>query len=165
MANSGFLRSSAPTSPSVRSMMVAGIGAFVAITVLLYLQAASQLTWLMASFGASCLIVFALPDSPLAQPRNVIGGHVLSAATGIAMAHFIGVIPVSMALAVALAIVLMLWTRTPHPPAGANPIIVMVTGSSWSFLLFPVLFGAVVLVGVACAMHKLNHQTYPKHWW
>ena len=164
MANSGFLRSSAPMRPPVRSMMVAGIGAFVAITVLLYLQAASQLTWLMASFGASCLIVFALPDSPLAQPRNVIGGHVLSAATGIAMAHFVGVTPMSMALAVALAIVLMLWTRTPHPPAGANPIIVMMMGSSWSFLLFPVLFGAVVLVGVACAMHKLNHQTYPKYW-
>ena len=113
MANSGFLRSSAPMRPPVRSMMVAGIGAFVAITVLLYLQAASQLTWLMASFGASCLIVFALPDSPLAQPRNVIGGHGLSAATGIAMAHFVGVTPMSMALAVALAIVLMLWTRTP----------------------------------------------------
>ena len=113
MANSGFLRSSAPMRPPVRSMMVAGIGAFVAITVLLYLQAASQLTWLMASFGASCMIVFALLDSPLAQPRNVIGGHVLSAATGIAMAHFVGVTPLSMALAVALAIVLMLWTRTP----------------------------------------------------
>ena len=165
MANSGFFFFFSPTRPPVRSMMVAGIGAFVAITVLLYLQAASQFTWLMASFGASCLIVFALPDSPLAQPRNVIGGHVLSAATGIAMAHFIGVTPVSMALAVALAIVLMLWTRTPHPPAGANPIIVMMMGSSWSFLLFPVLFGAVVLVGVACAMHKLNHQTYPKYWW
>ena len=119
----------------------------------------------MASFGASCLIVFALPDSPLAQPRNVIGRHVLSAATGIAMAHFVGVTPVSMALAVALAIVLMLWTRTPHPPAGANPIIVMVMGSPWSFLFFPVLLGAVVLVVVACAMHKLNHQTYPKYWW
>ena len=91
MANSGFLRSSAPMRPPVRSMMVTGIGAFVAIMVLLYLQAASQLSWLMASFGASCLIVFALPDSPLAQPRNVIGGHVLSAATGIAMAHFVGV--------------------------------------------------------------------------
>ena len=165
MANSGFLRSSVPMRPPVHSMMVAGVGAFAAITVLLYLQAASQLTWLMASFGASCMIVFALLDSPLAQPRNVIGGHVLSAATGIAMAHFVGVTPLSMALAVALAIVMMLWTRTPHPPAGANPIIVMVMGSSWSFLLFPVLFGAAVLVGVACAMHKLNRSNYPKYWW
>ena len=165
MANSGFLRSSAPVRPPVRSMLVAGLGAFLAIMVLLYLQAASQLTWLMASFGASCLIVFALPDSPLAQPRNVIGGHVLSAATGIAMAHFVGVTPVSMALAVALAIVLMLWTRTPHPPAGANPIIVMVMGSSWTFLLFPVLLGAVILVAVACAVHKMNRQAYPKYWW
>ena len=165
MVNSGFLRSSAPMRPPVRSMLVAGLGAFLAIMVLLYLQAASQLTWLMASFGASCLIVFALPDSPLAQPRNVIAGHVLSAATGIAMAHFVGVTPVSMALAVALAIVLMLWTRTPHPPAGANPIIVMVMGSSWSFLLFPVLLGALILVAVACAVHKMNRQSYPKYWW
>ena len=165
MVNSGFLRSSAPMRPPVRSMLVAGLGAFLAIMVLLYLQAASQLTWLMASFGASCLIVFALPDSPLAQPRNVIAGHVLSAATGIAMAHFVGVTPVSMALAVALAIVLMLWTRTPHPPAGANPIIVMVMGSSWSFLLFPVLLGALILVAVACAVHKINRQSYPKYWW
>ena len=165
MADSGFLRTSAPARPPLRSILVAGCGAFVAIVVLLLLQDASRATWLMASFGASCLLVFALPDSPLAQPRNVIAGHVLSAATGMVVAHLLGVTPVSLALAVALAIVLMLWTRTPHPPAGANPLIVMLAGSSWSFLLFPVLLGALILVAVACVVHKLNQQHYPKYWW
>lgn len=165
MANWQFLRSSAPARPSWRAVAVAGIGAFAAIAALRYLQDATHLTWVMASFGASCLLVFALPDSPLAQPRNVVFGHVISAATGLVVAHFWGITNLSMAVAVALAIMLMLLTRTPHPPAGANPIIVMAAHATWSFLVTPVLLGATVLVLTGCVVHALNRQKYPKYWW
>lgn len=164
MANKQIWVSLSPARPHGKHIVIAGIGAFLAILALMLLQAALDLPWLMASFGASCLIVFALPDSPLAQPRNVIGGHALAAAAGLLVAEAFGVSMWSMALAVALAIMVMLWTRTPHPPAGANPLIVMMGGTSWDFLLFPVLSGALVLVAVACLVHKSHRVAYPKYW-
>lgn len=159
------LSSMAPDRPPFRHILVAGLGGFMAIMLLLLLQDALQSMWLMASFGASCFIVFGLPDSPLAQPRNVIFGHLISAATGLCVAQWLGVNAISMALAVGLAIGLMLWTRTSHPPAGANPLIVMLSNGSWSFLVFPVAVGALALIVVACLIHRLNRQAYPKYWW
>ena len=79
---------------------------------------------LIAPFGASCVLVFALPQSPLAQPRNVIGGHMISTLVGLCAYHLIGASPLSFGLAVGLAIAAMLLTAPLHPPAGADPIVV-----------------------------------------
>ncbi|MBE9608141.1 HPP family protein [Chitinilyticum piscinae] len=139
-----------PLLPALR----AGIGAMLALFVLALLSRQS-LPLLMAPFGASCAILFALPASPLAHPRNVIGGHVITAATGLLVLHLLGSSPLTLALAGGLGIALMLLTDTLHPPAGANPLLILLAPTllPWSFLLTPVLTGAVLLVLAARSYH------------
>ncbi|UIP30388.1 HPP family protein [Photobacterium sp. TLY01] len=135
--------------------LISGLGAAVAIGLL---SLAENLTsaglWLMAPFGATAVLVFGVPDSPLAQPRNVIAGHLLTALIGVFFVSFIGVTPFTLALASGLAVSVMLLTKTTHPPAGANPLLIMLTGQSWSFLITPVLIGAVVMVLVGQLVNK-----------
>lgn len=100
----------------------------------------------MAPFGATTVLVFGVPESPLAQPRNVILGHLLTALIGVCFTEFVGVTPFSLAAATGFAVSAMLLTKTTHPPAGANPLLIMLTGQSWGFLLAPVLLGAVIIV-------------------
>jgi CBS-domain-containing membrane protein len=69
-----------------------------------------------------------------------------------------------MALAVGLAIAVMQWTKTVHPPAGADPLVVMLSGAGWPFLLSPVLLGSLFVVTVAWAYHRLSRTPYPRRW-
>ncbi|PWW39463.1 HPP family protein [Idiomarina loihiensis] len=121
--------------------------------------------WLMAPFGATMVILFGLPESPLAQPRNIIMGHVLTTAIGLSVASVVSVSPWSMGLAVGLAVGLMLLTDTTHPPAGANPLVVMLAGEQWDFLFMPVTAGAVLIVVFGVIYHRLiSGHDYPKQW-
>lgn len=121
--------------------------------------------WLMAPFGATMVILFGLPESPLAQPRNIIVGHLLTTAIGLSVAALAGVSPWSMGLAVGLAVSLMLVTNTTHPPAGANPLVVMLAGEHWDFLMMPVAAGAVLIVVFGVLYHRLvSGHRYPKRW-
>lgn len=127
--------------------LLAGIGASLAIGLLSYMdQNLSDVALLMAPFGATVVIVFGLPDSPLAQAKNVIFGHLITAFIGIFFVQFIGVSPLYLAMATGLGVSAMLLTKTTHPPAGANPILIMLSAQSWSFLVTLVLIGAVVIV-------------------
>lgn len=127
--------------------LLAGIGASLAIGLLSYMdQNLSDVALLMAPFGATVVIVFGLPDSPLAQAKNVIFGHLITAFIGIFFVQVIGVSPLYLAMATGLGVSAMLLTKTTHPPAGANPILIMLSAQSWSFLVTPVLIGAVVIV-------------------
>lgn len=112
---------------AARAAAIAGLGGFIVIFALAELSKLSGAALLIAPFGASCVLVFALPASPLAQPRNVIGGHLVSTAVGLVAFMVFGTTPLGFATGVGLAIAAMLLTRTTHPPAGA----------SWSFLLAP----------------------------
>lgn len=121
--------------------------------------------WLMAPFGATMVILFGLPESPLAQPRNIIVGHLLTTAIGLSVAALVGVSPWSMGLAVGLAVGLMLLTNTTHPPAGANPLVVMLAGEHWDFLLMPAAAGAVLIVAFGVLYHRLvSGHRYPVRW-
>ncbi|MCZ8523515.1 HPP family protein [Paenibacillus caseinilyticus] len=125
----------------------------------------SGLPLLMAPFGASCVLAFALPESPLAQPRSIVGGHLLSTAIGLLLLQTAGAHPWTAALGVALAIFLMGLTRTLHPPAGADPLVVLLGGASWSFLWTPALLGAVWITAAAWAFHRASGRRYPQRWW
>jgi CBS-domain-containing membrane protein len=117
---------------------------------------------LIAPFGASCVLVFALPQSPLAQPRNVIGGHLVSTAVGLATFSLMGVHPLSFGVAVGIAIATMELTGTLHPPAGADPIVVLLAKASWAFLISPVLTGAIAIVVLAFVYHRaISRRRYP----
>ena len=154
-----------PPQPALKIIALAAVGAFVAIAVLGAFAKFGSLALIMGSFGASCMIVFGFSDAPFAQPRNVIVGHLLSTFSGLLFLNIAGSHWWSMALAVACAVALMMLTRTPHPPAASNPVIVMLAQPTWSFLLFPTLVGAVLIVVVALIYNNLQpEKNYPKYW-
>jgi CBS-domain-containing membrane protein len=118
----------------------------------------SEVALVMAPFGATTVLVFGVPDSPLAQPKNVIFGHLLTAIIGVAFTQYVGVTPLTLALATGLGVSVMLLTKTTHPPAGANPMLIMLAGQGWSFIFTPVLIGAVLIVLVGKSMHRVQKQ-------
>ena len=111
--------------------------------------------WLIPPFGASLVLVIAVFDSPLAKPRNVFFGHVLSASSGVIVYYFLGESPLSIALGVSLAIMIMLLTKTTHPPAGANPVIAILGAKSFEFVIMPVAIGASFIVIFALIYNKI----------
>lgn len=144
------------------SSLVSGLGGGSAILLLAQLAETLEQALLIAPFGASCVLLFALPQSPLARPRNVICGHFLSALTGLLVLNLVGQGAVACGLGVGLAIAVMQFTGTLHPPAGADPLVVISTGVGWTFLGLPVLAGTVMLVAVAWLYHRfVSGQSYP----
>lgn len=130
-----------------------------------------DLPLLIGSFGASAVLVYGAVKSPLAQPRNLIGGHVLSALVGVASYRVFGeTLWIAAALAVSLAIVVMLATRTLHPPGGATALIAVVGGQKIHALGFlyafvPVGAGALILLVIALMVNNLaRDRRYPEFW-
>ena len=97
----------------------------------------------------------AVHDSPLAQPRNVFFGHILSASSGVLMFYLMGNSPISISLALSFAIFLMIITKTIHPPAGANPIIAILGAKTIEFVIMPVATGALFIVIFAFVYNKI----------
>ena len=154
-----------PPKHSLKSTVIAGIGGFLAIAVIASLAQNLEMTLVLGSFGASCVLVFGYPDAPFSQPRNVIFGHFLASLTGMLFLTLCGPTWWSVALATGTAITLMMLTRTVHPPAGSNPVIVFLAQPGWDFLLLPTLLGAILLVLVALVYNNLHRQEkYPKYW-
>jgi len=133
----------------------AGVGGMLAIGCIAILSNTTGNVLLMAPFGATCVLLFSAPGSPLSQPANVIGGHVISTTIGLLAYTLLPVEWWSMGLAVGLAISAMAVLRITHPPAGADPLIVMLTGPGWEYLLFPVTLGSMALVVFARLYHLL----------
>ena len=154
-----------PTRLPWRGIALAWLGAALATAAFASAHFSLHKTLILGSFGASCLLVFAYPQSPFAQPRNVIGGHFIATLTGLVFLAVFGVSWWAMALAVGTAIALMLLARMPHPPAGSNPLIVMLAGAGWDFLLTPTLAGSLILVAVALIYNNLGGRRYPTYWW
>jgi CBS-domain-containing membrane protein len=164
-----------PPRVSTEEVIWSWIGAFAGIGSLALIGsewlAPQDLPLLIGSFGASAVLLYGAPRSPLAQPRNVIGGHVLSALVGVACWKLGHAVPgLAQALAVATAIALMHLTRTLHPPGGATALLATLgspelTRLGFSYVLVPVAFGAVVLVFVALVVNNLpRSRRYPEIW-
>jgi len=142
--------------------ILSALGAFFFISFLAFLENSFEGTiWLIPPFGASMVLVMAVQESPLAKPTNILLGHILSALSGVIILYLIGDHFLALGLAVGLAIFVMIITKTIHPPAGANPIIVILTGQGISFVLFPVAVGAFMLVIFAYLYNKLLKRNYP----
>jgi CBS-domain-containing membrane protein len=147
-----------------------GIGA-VALTSGLALTGGAQ-GLMLGSLGASAVLVFGAPRSPLAQPRNLVVGHVLSALVGVVCYHALpGAEGLAAALAVSTSIALMHLTKTLHPPGGATALIAVVGPSQIHdlgllYALAPVATGAVVLLLVGLLVNNLaENRRYPEVWW
>lgn len=152
----------------IRDIFVSGLGGALAIALVAWLTGASGQPLLIAPFGASCFLMFVVPDNPVAQPRNVIGGHLVSALVGMAVLVLAGSAWWVMGLGVGLAIVAMRLSNTNHPPAASDPLLIMLSPlgpPGWGFLLTPVLAGAVLVVAVAVAFNRLRPGVrYPQRW-
>jgi CBS-domain-containing membrane protein len=120
---------------------------------------------LIGSFGASAVLLFGATESPLAQPRNLVGGHLLSAIVAVAVVALLGSTPLSMALGVGIAIFVMNITHTTHPPGGATALIGVQGAAGLGFVLVPVLTGVLILLATAVVTNNVVfHRSYPKHW-
>lgn len=155
---------------NLRDRMIAAVGALVGIALTALLCNAllphGPALLLVAPMGASAVLVFAVPASPLAQPWPVIGGNLLSALVGIAVAHLVPHPALAAGIAVGVAIALMSLTRSLHPPGGAASLLAVLGGSAvqaqgWAFALTPVAANAVVLVLSGIAFHRLSGHSYP----
>ncbi len=154
-----------PPRPDLRQLLFVWLGGFLAISVVGVMANYTNQPLILGSFGASCFILFILPNSPFAQPRNTIGGHCVSTFVGLAFYHWVGPEWWSMALALGTALTAMQVLRVNHPPAGSNPLIVFLVGASWDFLLIPTLVGSVVLVLIALFYNNLSKtRSYPEYW-
>lgn len=120
---------------------------------------------LIGSFGASAVLLFGATDSPLSQPRNLVGGHVISACVAVIVVALFGSSTLTMAIAVGLAIFVMNLTHTTHPPGGATALIGVQGAVGPGFILLPVLAGALILLVTAIFTNNVvYHRSYPKHW-
>jgi CBS-domain-containing membrane protein len=156
---------SPPPRSSLSVIVATVVAAIAVIGGLSYLTHALEVMLLLGTFGASALLVFAYPDSPFCQPRNVVLGHLIGAITGLVFLQFCPISWWCDALAVGTAIGLMKLTRTVHPPACSNPLIIFALKPSWTFLLFPTLAGAALIIIVALFYHNLRREArWPKYW-
>tara|TARA_B100000609_G_scaffold199344_1_gene202241 strand:+ start:4786 stop:5238 length:453 start_codon:yes stop_codon:yes gene_type:complete len=140
----------------IKTIVISSLGAFLCIYAIAYLNLIDETNvWLIPPFGASLVLVMAVHDSPLASPKNVFFGHVLSASSGVMIYYFFGDAPIAIALGLGFAIILMLLTNTVHPPAGANPIIAILGAKSFEFVIMPVAIGASFIVIFALIYNKI----------
>ncbi len=156
---------SCPPRAAWADIIMAGGGGFLAIAALALLAQMGGAAWVLGSFGASCVLLFGFPESPFSQPRNVVGGHFLASLVGLVFLSLFGPHWWSMALAAGTAIMVMMLTRTVHPPAGSNPVIIMLAQPDWWFLWMPTLSGALVLLVLALFFNNfLARKSYPRYW-
>lgn len=150
------------------------LGAFFGIGMIAFIQShtlsATENIFLIGSFGASSVLIYGAIQSPLAQPRNLIGGHVLSALVGVTIYKIVpDIIWLSAPLAVAFSIVLMQYTKTLHPPGGATALIaVSSTGKipelGYWYALSPVFSGCIILLIIALIFNNItSNRSYPNH--
>jgi CBS domain-containing membrane protein len=167
------LRRFAPILPgaTARDRAFACLGAVVGIGLAGFVAALihgddEALPWIVAPMGASAVLLFAVPASPMAQPWPIIGGNSLSALTGFAVGQALGHGAVACGIGVGLAIGVMSATRSLHPPGGAAALTGVIGGglvdpAGWWFPLAPVALDAVLLVAVGWAFHRLSGHPYP----
>jgi CBS-domain-containing membrane protein len=144
---------------------VAGIGAAIAIGVMEWFSQASQTPLVVIPFATSIVLVIGSPDVEPAQPRALIGGHIVATLVGLVMLQFTGPQAWAAAAAVGLAVLAMYLTGTFHPPAGINPLLVVSNNLHVSFLFAPVLAGALLLTAFALVWHRwIRRRPWPQRW-
>ena len=142
------------------------LGGVVALSSLGILSNWSGYELLVAPFGASTVLLFAIPKSPLAQPRNLVLGNLLGAVSAVTFVTFLGISPLVSGFAVASAIALGQRFRFLQPHAGAVALLGVLSNASLLFALLPVLSGSLLLLVISVVFHRIsiNKADYPLHW-
>ena len=155
------------------NMFWAWIGSFLGIIAISYFHMDilddKDLTLVVGSFGASAVLIYWVPNSPLSQPRNLIGGHLLSAIVGVVSYKlFSSNLFLATAIAVSTSILIMQLTLTLHPPGGATSLIAVIGGEQiheleFFYILIPVFSGALILFLIAFIVNNIpKNRAYPE---
>ncbi len=142
---------------NLKQSIFAGIFSVFTIGILTVLTYKTELgIFIIASFGSSMVLLFGYPESPFAQPKNVFFGHFLTALVGMFFLHFIPLpLFIIIPLAVGFGVGLMILLNVTHPPAGGNPIIVIIGSVSIDYLLSPVISGSIIIIIFAIVLNRL----------
>lgn len=166
---------------AVTAAGMSSFAAILAITVPTHLElVAPEALFVIGSFGATSCLLFASPDLPVSQPRNIVGGHVLSGTVGISLSKFAELLPpelggdmnlgymIAAPAAVGLAVSGMLATRTMHPPAAGTALVAVGAGAAklgWVFVV-PMFTGSTILVMIGYLINRqIRGLAYPKYWY
>ena len=149
---------------NLKQSFLAGLFSIITIGVLTGLTYKTDFgVFLLASFGSSMVLLYGYPESPFAQPKNVFFGHLVTSVIGLVVLHFIPlplylIIPIAVGFGVGLMILL----NVTHPPAGGNPIIVIIGGVSYEYLISPVLTGSIIIIIFAIILNRfILRKSYP----
>jgi CBS-domain-containing membrane protein len=177
MSYFGKMRGATTSPPGVNLAEIAWswVGAFLGIIAVAYLNyqflGGTALVLLIGSFGASAVLIYGAIKSPLAQPRNLLGGHVISALIGVSAYQLLPATPwLAAPLAVATAIAVMHATRTLHPPGGATALIAVIGDAKihslgYWYALAPAGLGALIMLTVALLINNIpKTRRYPEYW-
>ena len=150
---------------NLKQSLIAGLFSIITIGILTLLTYKTEFgIFLVASFGSSMVLLYGYPESPFAQPKNVFFGHLVTAIVGM---FFLYLIPLPLfiiiPLAVGFGVGLMILLNVTHPPAGGNPIIVIIGSVSFDYLLTPVITGSIIILVFAIIINKfILKKSYPK---
>ena len=150
-----------------KKALLAGIFSAFTIGVLTVLTYKSALGLFIAgSFGSSMVLLFGFPESPFAQPKNVFFGHLVTSIVGVLILKFLPVdLFLQIAVAVGLGIFVMILLGVTHPPAGGNPIVIILGAVSYDFLLNPIIFGSIIIIAYAIILNRfILKKNYPSSW-
>jgi len=161
----GYKRTTPLVSPPPLDVILTWLGAFLGIAAIT-LFAQNFALPVVASFGASAVLIYGVPDAPLSQPRNVVFGHTFSAVAGVATFMMFGLTWWSPAVGTALALAVMLLTKTTHPPGGATALFAVLSEAHPSYIFTPIMVGAVILVVIGLLVNNLSpNRHYPRYWY
>ena len=148
----------------LKQSFLAGIFSIITISVLTVLTYKTEYgVFLLASFGSSMVLLYGYPESPFAQPKNVFFGHLITSLVGLFFLNFVPLpIYIIIPLAVGFGVGLMIFLNVTHPPAGGNPIIVIIGSVSFDYLLSPVITGSIIIIVFAIIINRfILKKSYP----
>ena len=149
----------------IKISFFAGLFSFFTIGVLSALTYKTDYgVFLIASFGSTMVLLFGYPESQFAQPKNIFFGHLLTSIVGVVFVNFIALpIFIMIPIAVGIGVSLMILTCVTHPPAGGNPIIVIIGSASFDYIISPIIIGSVIVLVFGVILNRfILKKQYPK---
>ena len=150
---------------NIKRSILAGLFSILTICILSILTYKTEYgVFLIASFGSTMVLLYGYPESPFAQPKNIILGHLITSIVGIIFLNFVN-LPIYLLLpfSVGFGVMLMIALKVTHPPAGGNPIIIIMGSVSYDYLFMPVILGSVIVVVFGIVLNKfVLKKEYPK---